>query len=153
MNNLSINTWHHYKYNLKNRVLTLVGLSKVCADFNNNILKQIPTNEAIMVQMKICLKNGTFKSISTVEIYTSAQLEQISEFFTSNWSLKNEYYHQFEIHYVIISYKIIKQSEQANKKLLKKVISSDCFRAVQSNPSFSFEGYNLPTTMDRVKEG
>jgi hypothetical protein len=153
-----INTWQHYNFNLKNRVLTFVGIKNVCADFTNNVLLNIPANETIMVQMKICLEDGTFKSVSIVELFTSAQSEKIFKFFCDHWAMKNEYYFQFKIHYVIISYKIIKNVGRKTNKLLnipmKKImslnepISSEGLIQSLNNSNFSFGGYNLPTTMD-----
>jgi hypothetical protein len=149
------NTWYHYKYNLKNRVLTTLGIENVCKDFSNNVLQTISQQEILMIQMKICLKDGSFKSISKVEIFTSSQSNKILEYFKDQWSIKNEHYFHFEIHYVIISYNIIKPldkiSQQKVNKVFKEVsLSSQDYipENKTENSSFNFSGYNLPTTMD-----
>jgi len=146
--NLNHSKWMDYQLTLDNQILTSQNLKYLFTKFWSEVISNNLTNDQfILIQLKIKLSNGLFRSISHVQTVKNTDYETLLESFKIFWEIKSEEYHILKLDSIIFTYKIlpldseIKQTKISPHPNIKTAIS----------PFLNLGGYNLPISMDLTR--
>ena len=135
--------WMEFIFPLNNQIITKDLIKISLQSFWNQTVKiEIAEDKVFVIQFKVKLGNGVFRSISTVQKVDSKDLELLTEIFISFWEIKSDEYQLAESLEIIFNYNLLKY-----EKLSKKVYKPNLLKTDEKT-LFNFKGYNLPNTMD-----
>jgi|SRR5882724_472761 len=102
------NKWMDYQLTLDNQILTSQKLKYSFNKFWSEVIfNNFIDNQFILIQFKIKLTNGLFRSISHVQIVKNSDYETLLDSFYVFWEIKSEEYHILKLESIIFTYKIV----------------------------------------------
>jgi len=120
-NSFILNKWESYHFELKNFLISDSSIKEAFKDFFNNKLKYIPDDFIIVIQFKVKLDSGEFRSISRLQIEYIKDHKNLVKNFIIYWNNKSEDYYVVNYSHIIFTYKII--SIKSKIKPLKNKIN------------------------------
>lgn len=140
--------WKDFEVSFKNKLLTRTKLRYSLLKFwIENLLNKISTEQFILIQFKVKISSGVFRSISHVQTVQIKDYKDLFEIFAIFWELRSEEYKLTGIESVIYTYKIIELTNTciSKSKLTNFKIES---KVKDERTKFKFKGYSLPCSMD-----
>ena len=141
LNKLIINKWLEEAYPVKNKILSKYQLLKILINFKNDIVRYIPSNYSIIVQLKFKGIEGQYYSISKCNLIKMEDYKLLIEEFLGCLEIREGAYAPELIDKYILSYKIFDTSIRKSKINTSSKIRNRI-------PNILIHGYNLPKTMD-----
>lgn len=144
--------WNDFEVKIKDKLLTKNLIKYSLNLFWNENIINLREDQFILIQFKVKISTGIFRSISHVQTVQKKDFNILLESFLIFWDIRSEDYKLTEIESVIYSFQIIEQNnmEITKSKITKLNIYS---KDKKETPKFHFKGYNLPSTMDISKWG
>nr|YP_009690178.1 hypothetical protein PPIT_000075 [Porodaedalea pini]QEG56958.1 hypothetical protein PPIT_000075 [Porodaedalea pini] len=118
--------------------------------FWNEIMFEVDIKQFVLIQFKVLLTNGTYRSISYVQTTNYKNKDELYETFIEFWNICNEEYHQSPVDKIVFTYKIL---NKLNSKIRNSKINIHKNQILKSKPTFSFKGKTLPNNMDLLTWG
>jgi hypothetical protein len=140
--------WEDFEVSFQNKLLTRSKLRYSLFKFwNDKLLNKISTEQFILIQFKVKISSGIFRSISHVQTVQIKDYKDLLEIFAIFWELRSEEYKLTEIESIIYNYKILELTNTciSKSKLTKFKIES---KVKDETKKFNFKGYSLPCSMD-----
>jgi len=144
-NNINLNNWPNYFYNLNNKTVDETSIKEALDSLFNLKLKNLDNNQMILIIFKLKQNPSKFRSITYLQKVMIKDFNLLPEFFNNcfiNKSVK-DYLNQ-KWNSIIFSYKIVESESIVAETNLVKIYDTDTDKA----NSFIFGEYKLPATAD-----
>lgn len=145
LSSIKYNRWNDYIYPLHNKIILTDHIKWALKDLWY-LFNKVPANHFILIQFKVQLNNGLYRSISYVQTVTINDFNLLLDTFIEFWNLRSEDYHITNANSIIFTYKVY--DNEISKEIKTKNISRHKNIVADLQNQYSFGGFNLPKTMD-----
>jgi hypothetical protein len=144
------NKWISDILKLNNKIISPKTLNFSLNKFWKEIVsKNLSKDQIMLIQFKIKLSNGVYRSISHVQIITNNDFKSLLDSFYIFWEIKSEEYHSFLVDSIIYYYKIL----PLHSKIKNSKITEHPNLNTNDKLLYNLLGYNLPTSMELTTWG
>lgn len=149
--------WHDYRINVSGVIITNNLLNTLITSFYRDVIVQanrINEVNSYAIILKFEFTDGTVRSISNVHIINiKSNINELIDLFIGYWTLRTEYYHQKEVKYVNLSFRLLDNKSSKNIISIKNFSDKSDIEPKKESVEYKYDGYLLPDNTDILTWG